>query len=102
MLSRVLMTIRVWATFALVAAAVGVLVITSSHAASGGAQPIQTSPRRRLFENRVPAHLPIQVRIRPTTEKLFRDLANDHWARDLKLEIKNTGDKPIYFLFFGL
>jgi hypothetical protein len=93
---------RLRTIFALVAMTVGVLVIASRRAPSIGAQQAQPNLRRRLFENRAPAHLPIQVRIRPTTEKLFRDLANDNWARDVKLEIKNTGDKPIYFLFFCL
>lgn len=101
-LSESLITVLLRTIFALVAMTVGVLVIASSQAPSVGAEQTQANARRRLFENRVPVHLPIQVRIRPTKEELFRDLANDNWARDLELEVKNTGDKPIYALFFDL
>jgi len=55
-----------------------------------------------MFENRIPEHLPIKVKIKREKEKEFRDLNNDNWARDLELEVKNTGEKPIYFLWFAL
>lgn len=64
------------------------------------AKPQERKPTRRLFENRVPEHLPIKVKIKRETEKKFRDLNNDNWARDLELEVKNVGEKPIYFLWF--
>jgi hypothetical protein len=56
----------------------------------------------RLLENRVPQHLPVRVKLKREKENLFRDLDNDNWARDLELEVKNTGDQPIYFIFFYL
>ncbi|HKR21952.1 MAG TPA: hypothetical protein VJS17_05115 [Pyrinomonadaceae bacterium] len=62
--------------------------------------PIETKPSRRLFENRIPDHLPIKVKIKREKEKRFRDLENQNWVRDLELEVKNVGEKPIYFLFF--
>jgi hypothetical protein len=55
-----------------------------------------------MFENRVPEHLPIKVKIKREKEKKFRDLDNENWARDLELEVKNVGEKPIYELFFQL
>jgi hypothetical protein len=58
------------------------------------------SPTRRLFENRIPEHLPIKVKIKREKERRFRDLENQNWVRDLELEVKNVGDKPIYYLFF--
>jgi hypothetical protein len=58
------------------------------------------STTRRLFENRVPEHLPIKVKLRREKERRFRDLENQNWVRDLELEVKNVGEKPIYFLFF--
>jgi hypothetical protein len=65
-------------------------------------KPIERKPTRRMFENRVPEHLPIKVKIKREKEKEFRDLKNDNWARDLELEVKNVGEKPIYFLWFVL
>jgi hypothetical protein len=56
----------------------------------------------RIFENQIPSHLPIKVKIRAEKEKAAKDLANDRWHRDLEIEVKNTGDKPIYFMFFVL
>jgi hypothetical protein len=65
-------------------------------------QPAQdnqiTLATRRVFDNRVPQHLPIKVSIKRDKDRLFRDLNNDNWARDFQIEVKNTGDKPIYFL----
>lgn len=58
------------------------------------------STTRRLFENRVPEHLPIKVKIKRDKERRFRDLENQNWVRDLELEVKNVGEKPIYYLFF--
>jgi hypothetical protein len=42
--------------------------------------------------------LPIKVKLRAEKEKAAKDVANDPWHRDLELEVKNTGDKPIYYL----
>jgi len=64
------------------------------------AKPQEKKPTRRLFENRVPEHLPIKVKIKREKEKRFRDLNNDSWPYDLELEVMNISDKPIYHLFF--
>jgi hypothetical protein len=56
----------------------------------------QSQQEEREFENRVPAHLPIKVKVK-NPEKA-NDLENDNWLRDLEIEVKNTGDKPIYYL----
>lgn len=56
------------------------------------------SQEGRVFENQIPKHLPIQVRIRAAKEKAAGDLSNERWHRDLEIEVKNTGDKPIYYL----
>lgn len=66
------------------------------------AKPKERKLTRRLFENRVPEHLPIKVKIRREKEPKFRDLENDKWARDLEVEVKNVGDRPIYTLYFQL
>jgi len=51
----------------------------------------------RGFENTIPAHVPIKVKLK--SEKSFKDLNNKGWARELELEVKNTGSKPIRYLY---
>jgi len=50
----------------------------------------QIGPSERRLENDIPVHVPIKVQV--------RNLHHEHWARDLEVEIKNTGNKPIYYL----
>lgn len=52
----------------------------------------------RQLDDLVPKHLPIKIKIKAEKEAAFKDLKNSHWARDFELEVKNTGDRPIYFL----
>jgi len=52
----------------------------------------------RVFENAIPAKIPIRVKIKKEKEKSFKDLKNEKWAREFELELTNTGDKPIYYL----
>src|SRR5262245_44208304 len=60
---------------------------------------VQEQPaEERQIENKIPSHLPIKVKLRAEKEKAAKDLANERWHRDLELEIKNTGEKPIYYL----
>jgi hypothetical protein len=99
---RKLAAVVVRILFALLVIA-GALALSRVRSGLVAARGIQTVPAtRRVLENQVPEHLPIQVRIKREKEKLFRDLDNDNWARDLELEVKNVGDKPIYFLYFQL
>ncbi len=56
------------------------------------------SQEERGLEDKVPKHLPIKIKIRSEKEKAFKDLNNERWARDLELELKNTGDKAIYYI----
>lgn len=91
-----------------VATSVAVILIAKSSSRSlPQEQPVskptpekRESTTRRLFENRVPEHLPIKVKIKREKERRFRDLENQNWVRDLELEVRNVGEKPIYFLFF--
>lgn len=50
----------------------------------------QTGPPQRTLEDNIPAHLPIKVQV--------RNLNYENWTRDLEVEVRNTGDKPIYYL----
>lgn len=54
--------------------------------------------QERIFENTIPAHIPIKIKIKKEKEKSFKDLKNEKWLREFELEVTNTGDKPIYFL----
>ena len=74
-------------------------VVAAFGFALGGAQPRQeeTSANERKFENTVPAHVPIKVKLK--SEKSFKDLKNKGWAREFEIEVKNTGSKPIYYLY---
>lgn len=58
----------------------------------------QSSQSKRELDNRVPDHLPIKVKIKKEREESFQDLTNERWIRDFELEVKNTGDRPIYAL----
>src|SRR2546429_1776800 len=100
---RKLATLAVRILFALLILAGALALLSRSRSVPAEAQGTQTIPAtKRLLENRVPEHLPIRVKIRREKEKLFRDLDNDNWARDLEIEVKNTGEKPIYFLLLQL
>jgi hypothetical protein len=64
---------------------------------SGTAQSAQADSTERKFENTIPAHVPIRVKLK--NKQSFKQLENKKWARELAIEIKNTGSKPIYFLY---
>jgi hypothetical protein len=91
-------TVLAVAVIAVVAAvcAVGLVSSTAQSPAQGGAAA-QPTPQERLWENRVPKHLPIKVKV--------KNHNNEKWYRDVEVEVTNTGDKPIYYLmlvlFFG-
>jgi hypothetical protein len=54
----------------------------------------------RKFENTIPAHVPLKVKLK--NEQSFKNLKNKNWARELEIEVKNTGSKPIYFMYMLL
>ena len=79
------------------------LVVAVFGFAASGAQPQHdgaAAPARdgRKFEAEIPEHLPIRVKLK--SEKSFKDLENKGWLRELEVEVKNTGSKPIYYLKF--
>lgn len=77
----------------LVLSFVGVL-LTASRVTPGSA-----ALQERMFENKIPAHIPIKIKIKKEKEESFKDLNNEKWLREFELEVTNTGDKPIYFLY---
>jgi hypothetical protein len=53
-----------------------------------------TQKEERELEDKIPKHLPIKVKV--------KNLNNEKWARDVEVEVTNTGDKPIYHLSLSL
>jgi hypothetical protein len=68
--------------------------------------PLTSSTSRvqgeRVFENAIPENAPIKIKIKKEKEKSFKELKNERWVREFELELTNTGDKPIYFVFIDL
>lgn len=58
--------------------------------------------QERAFENKIPPHIPIRIKIKKEKVDSFKDLRNEKWLREFELEVTNTGDKPIYFLYIML
>jgi hypothetical protein len=56
----------------------------------------------RVFENTIPKDVPIKIKIKKEKEESFKDLKNEKWLSEFELELTNTGDKPIYFLYLTL
>ena len=81
---------------ALVLSVVGFL-ITASHLSSSNA-----APQERVFENKIPEHIPIKIKIKKEKEESFKELNNEKWLREFELEVTNTGKKPIYFLYITM
>ncbi|MDT7807915.1 MAG: hypothetical protein QOJ70_1728 [Acidobacteriota bacterium] len=64
-----------------------------------GVQDVSASKEREVVDT-VPAHVPIKVKVK--NEQGLKDVGNKHWARDFEIEVKNTGDKPIYYLYMAV
>lgn len=77
---------------ALVLSLVVVLMMTS-RLVSGSA-----AFQERIFENKIPAHIPIKIKIKKEKEESFKDLKNEKWLREFELAVTNNGDRPIYYL----
>lgn len=80
-------------TVALVAFVIGGLVTSSRQTSTSAA-----SQEERVFENKIPSHIPIKIKIKKEKEKSFKDLKNEKWLSEFEIEITNTGNRPIYFL----
>jgi hypothetical protein len=46
--------------------------------------------------------VPIKIKIKKEKAESFKDLKNEKWLREFELELTNTGDKPIYFLYITM
>ena len=65
---------------ALVLSVVGVLMKGSRLSSSSAAL------QERIFENKIPAHIPIKIKIKKENEESFKDLKNEKWLRELNLK----------------
>jgi hypothetical protein len=74
------------------------LAVITLGVASGGAQSQQdkTTSDERQINNTVPDHVPVRVKLK--NEQSFKDKNNKNWAREMEIEVKNIGDKPIYYV----
>ena len=81
---------------ALVLAVVGILMLGSLRTSSSAAL------QERIFENKIPSHIPIKIKIKKEKEESFKDLKNEKWLQGFELELTNTGDKPIYFVYITM
>lgn len=83
---------------AVVVSVVGFLVIGPRLTASSAA----TQEERVLETKYIREHLPIRVKIKKEKEESFKNLKNHKWPSEFELEVMNTGDRPIYFLYISL
>jgi hypothetical protein len=58
--------------------------------------------QERVLQNNVKKDIPIKLNIKKEKEKSFKDLKNGKWVSEFELELTNTGDKPIYFIYLML
>lgn len=84
---------------ALSVALIGVLVVMC--AVSIVPSTAQSEKERKL-EDLTSERLPIKIKIKAEKEQAFKDLKNKNWARDLEVEVKNTGSKPIYYIAISI
>ncbi|HYH86384.1 MAG TPA: hypothetical protein VEX60_13105, partial [Pyrinomonadaceae bacterium] len=52
--------------------------------------------KERKVVNAVHENMPVNLKIK--NEKSLKEMKNKNWARELEVEVKNTGNKPIYFV----
>ena len=76
---------------------VGILMTASLRTSSSAA-----AFQERIFENQIPSHIPLKIKIKKEKEDSFKDLKNQKWLRGFELELTNTGDKPIYFVYITM
>jgi hypothetical protein len=70
--------------------------IASSRAQHQQKEAEAATANERKLKNAVPDHVPVKVRVK--NEQALKRLNNKNWARELEVEVKNTGSKPIYFV----
>jgi hypothetical protein len=80
----------------LILSVVVILITTSQLTWSSAAM------QERVLENKTRKEVPIRLKIKKEKEKSFKDFKNEKWVREFELELTNTGEKPIYYVFLDL
>jgi hypothetical protein len=75
------------------------VLLSSRFAVVHSAAPQMT---KRSFENKIPSHVPLKVKIKKEKEEKALDANNKDWFRDIEIEVTNTSDKPIYFISLNM
>src|SRR5574341_1226841 len=88
--------------FASLILAMAVLLLWKGASGPINAQQSPAAQQERQIENTVPKHVTLDIKIRKEKEQAWKDLKNENWAEDFELEIKNTGEKPIYTFYLLL
>ena len=81
-MKRIFLTLLMLATFTALASAQELETV-----------PAETVAAERKINNKIPDTSPVKV-------TAIRNLQGDEWWKDFELEVKNTGDKPIYYFSF--
>lgn len=81
----------------LIIVSLSLLVIVCGVISSTAQSPAK---EERRIEATIPAHLPIRLKF--NKEEKLKDLKNEDWLGDIEIEITNTGEKPIYYLYIQL
>jgi hypothetical protein len=76
---------------------VGVAAVGFASGAARSGQEGAAAHGEREFKTTFPARVPLKVKVKD--EKSFKDPLNRDWLREMEIEIKNTGSKPIYYLY---
>lgn len=61
---------------------------------------VSSADDERRFSVEIPERLPIKVKLK--SEKSFKEVENKKWLRELEIEVKNTGTKPIYYVALSI
>ena len=64
--------------------------------------PGRAQSGERVLESLISKEVPITVKVKREKEDSFKDLKNKDWANEFELELTNTGNKPIFFVFMYL
>ena len=77
-----------------------ILIVIASGFLLSQIAPVHSAPQatKRLFENKIPVHVPLGIKLKEGKEAKVQNLSNKNWFRDLEIEITNNSEKPIYFL----
>jgi hypothetical protein len=57
---------------------------------------LSSAGNERKLESRLPERVPVKLKVK--NEQSLKRKDNKNWARELEVEVKNTGTKPIYFI----